>query len=78
VVDYHPGTVVKLAASDLRELQSRYLGQHPIGVTDDRASDKIWVSRTASSPEDDWLEEEARVHRQPFAALPDLPMKVRP
>jgi DNA-binding beta-propeller fold protein YncE len=44
VVDYHPGTVVKLATSDLSELQERYLGYHPIGVTYDDASDKIWVA----------------------------------
>jgi YVTN family beta-propeller protein len=44
VVDYHPGTIVKLATDDLSELQDRYLGFHPIGVTYDVASDKIWVA----------------------------------
>jgi DNA-binding beta-propeller fold protein YncE len=44
VVDYHPGTIVKLATEDLSELQDRYLGFHPIGVTYDMASDKIWVA----------------------------------
>ncbi len=44
VVDYYPGTIVKLATRDLRQLQSSYLGHHPIGVTYDNAADKIWVS----------------------------------
>jgi len=44
VVDYYPGTIVKLATDDLSELQDRYLGFHPIGVTYDVASDKIWVA----------------------------------
>ncbi|MEA2027310.1 MAG: YncE family protein [Chloroflexota bacterium] len=44
VVDYYPGTLVKLRASDLKELQTKYLGFHPIGVTYDDASDKLWVS----------------------------------
>jgi YVTN family beta-propeller protein len=44
VVDYYPGTIVKLATDDLSELQDRYLGFHPIGVTYDVASDKLWVA----------------------------------
>ena len=44
VVDYYPGTLVKLRASDLKVLQTKYLGFHPIGVTYDDASDKLWVS----------------------------------
>jgi len=44
VVDYYPGTLVKLRASDLKVLQTEYLGFHPIGVTYDDASDKLWVS----------------------------------
>jgi DNA-binding beta-propeller fold protein YncE len=44
VVDYYPGTLVKLRARDLRVLQTVYLGHHPIGVTYDDASDKLWVA----------------------------------
>jgi DNA-binding beta-propeller fold protein YncE len=44
VVDYHPGTIVKLATRDLRVIQERYLGYHPIGVTYDSPSDKVWVA----------------------------------
>ncbi len=44
VVDYHPGTIVKLATKDLRVLQERYLGYHPIGITYDSPSDKLWVA----------------------------------
>jgi YVTN family beta-propeller protein len=44
VVDYYPGTLVKLRARDLEVLQTVYLGFHPIGVTYDDASDKLWVA----------------------------------
>jgi YVTN family beta-propeller protein len=44
VVDYHAGTIVKLATRDLRVLQEKYLGYHPIGVTYDKPSDKVWVA----------------------------------
>lgn len=44
VVDYHPGTLVKLDAKNLNLVQVKYLGYHPIGVTYDNASDKIWVA----------------------------------
>ncbi len=44
VVDYYPGTIVKLATDDLAVLQDRYLGFHPIGVTYDSPSDKVWVA----------------------------------
>lgn len=44
VVDYHPGTVVKLDARNLKQLQSKYLGYHPIGVTYDNKTNKVWVS----------------------------------
>ncbi len=44
VVDYYPGTLVKLRASDLKVLQTKYLGYHPIGVTYDDATNKLWVA----------------------------------
>jgi YVTN family beta-propeller protein len=44
VVDYYPGTLVKLRARDLEVLQTVYLGYHPIGVTHDDASNKLWVA----------------------------------
>jgi YVTN family beta-propeller protein len=44
VVDYHPGTIVKLNAKNLRTLDSKYLGYHPIGVTYDNDSNKVWVA----------------------------------
>jgi YVTN family beta-propeller protein len=44
VVDYYPGTLVKLRTGNLKTIQDKYLGYHPIGVTYDNASDKLWVS----------------------------------
>jgi DNA-binding beta-propeller fold protein YncE len=44
VVDYYPGTLVKLRARDLKLLQTVYLGYHPIGVTHDDASNTLWVA----------------------------------
>ena len=44
VVDYHPGTIVKLNARNLRTLDSKYLGYHPIGVTYDNDTNKVWVA----------------------------------
>ncbi len=39
-----PARIVKLATDDLATLQDRYLGFHPIGVTYDIPSDKLWVA----------------------------------
>jgi YVTN family beta-propeller protein len=44
VVDYYPGTIVKLATDDLAVLQERYLGYHPVGATYDNVTDKVWVA----------------------------------
>ena len=44
VVDYYPGTIVKLKARDLTEIQTVRLGYHPIGVTYDKATHKLWVA----------------------------------
>ncbi len=44
VVDYYPGTLVKLRARDLKVLQTVYLGYHPIGVTHDDATNTLWVA----------------------------------
>jgi len=44
VVDYYPGTIVKLRTKDLSEIQTMYLGYHPIGVTYDKATHKLWVA----------------------------------
>jgi YVTN family beta-propeller protein len=44
VVDYHPGTIVKLKCRDLSKIQTMYLGYHPIGVTYDKPTDKLWVA----------------------------------
>lgn len=44
VVDYNPGTVVKIATRDMSVLQTVKLGRHPIGVDYDRATRKIWVA----------------------------------
>jgi len=44
VVDYYPGTLVKLKTFNLKTIQDKYLGFHPIGVTYDDAHDKLWVS----------------------------------
>jgi DNA-binding beta-propeller fold protein YncE len=44
VVDYHPGTLLKLRARDLRIIQTVPLGYHPIGVAYDDDSDKVWVA----------------------------------
>ena len=44
VVDYHPGKIVKLRASNLKVIEDKWLGYHPIGVTYDLATDKLWVA----------------------------------
>ena len=44
VVDYLAGLLVKIDTSSMRILQSVRLGYHPIGVTYDVASDKVWVA----------------------------------
>jgi YVTN family beta-propeller protein len=44
VVDYHPGTVVKIATRDMSVLQKLKLGHHPIGITYDSASRQAWVA----------------------------------
>ena len=49
VVDYYPGTLVKLRTSNLKTIQDKYLCFHPIGVSYDDAYDKLWVSGYDSS-----------------------------
>ena len=44
VVDYHPGTLIKLSTKNLNVIDEVKLGYHPIGVTYDDASDKVWVA----------------------------------
>jgi YVTN family beta-propeller protein len=44
VVDYYPGTLVKLRTRDMKVLQTVYLGYHPIGVTHDDATNTLWVA----------------------------------
>jgi len=44
VVDYHPGKIVKLRAGNLKVIEDKWLGYHPIGVTYDLATDKLWVA----------------------------------
>ena len=45
VVDYYPGTLVKLRAERPQgRCRTKYLGYHPIGVTYDNATDKLWVA----------------------------------
>lgn len=44
VVDYHSGTLLKLATRNLNVIDEVKLGYHPIGVTYDDVSDKVWVA----------------------------------
>jgi YVTN family beta-propeller protein len=43
-VDYHAGRVLKIRTSDMRVLQSRYLGVHPVGIAYDEQSRQVWVA----------------------------------
>ena len=44
VVNYESGTVTKLRASDMRPLQTIDACYHPIGITYDRATKRVWVA----------------------------------
>ena len=44
VVNYESGTVTKLRASDMRPLQTIDVCYHPIGITYDRATKRVWVA----------------------------------
>jgi YVTN family beta-propeller protein len=44
VVNYESGTVTKLRTSDMRELQTVSACYHPIGITYDRATRRVWVA----------------------------------
>ncbi len=44
VVNYESGTVTKLRTSDMKELQTVSACYHPIGITYDRATSRVWVA----------------------------------
>jgi YVTN family beta-propeller protein len=44
VVNYESGTVTKLRTSDMKELQTVSACYHPIGITYDRATRRVWVA----------------------------------
>ena len=44
VVNYESGTVTKLRTSDLKPLQTIEACYHPIGITYDRATRRVWVA----------------------------------
>jgi YVTN family beta-propeller protein len=44
VVNYESGTVTKLRTSDMKELQTINACYHPIGITYDRATRRVWVA----------------------------------
>jgi YVTN family beta-propeller protein len=44
VVNYESGTVTKLRTSDMKELQTVNACHHPIGITYDRATRRVWVA----------------------------------
>jgi DNA-binding beta-propeller fold protein YncE len=44
VVNYESGTVTKLRTSDMRTLQTLSACFHPIGITYDRATHRVWVA----------------------------------
>jgi DNA-binding beta-propeller fold protein YncE len=44
VVNYESGTVTKLRTSDMRELQTIDACYHPIGITYDRPTRRVWVA----------------------------------
>jgi YVTN family beta-propeller protein len=44
VVNYESGTVTKLRTSDMKELQTVGACYHPIGITYDRATRRVWVA----------------------------------
>jgi YVTN family beta-propeller protein len=49
VVNYESNTVSKLAADDLRLLQSVPTPSHPIGITYDAPTSRVWVASYAGS-----------------------------
>ncbi|MFN8622811.1 MAG: YncE family protein [Chloroflexota bacterium] len=44
VVDYFPGTLVKIATGSMRRIQTVHLGYHPIGATYDGPTSTLWVA----------------------------------
>jgi len=44
VVNYESSTMSKLDAGDLHQLQSIPTGHHPIGITYDGATGRVWVA----------------------------------
>jgi DNA-binding beta-propeller fold protein YncE len=44
VVNYNSGTVTKLRTRDMKVLQSIVACYHPIGITYDRATRRVWVA----------------------------------
>ena len=44
VVNYESGTVTELRASDMQPLQTIDACYHPIGITYDRATKRVWVA----------------------------------
>jgi DNA-binding beta-propeller fold protein YncE len=44
VVNYESGTVTKLRASDMKPLETVNACFHPIGITYDRATERVWVA----------------------------------
>jgi len=44
VVNYESGTVTKLRTSDMKELQTVSACYHPIGITYDRVTKRVWVA----------------------------------
>jgi DNA-binding beta-propeller fold protein YncE len=44
VVNYNSNTISKLASSDLHSLQVVQAPSHPIGITYDASTSKVWVA----------------------------------
>ncbi|MDH3190770.1 MAG: hypothetical protein OEM39_09075 [Acidimicrobiia bacterium] len=44
VVNYSSGTVSKVRAGDMVEVEEHPMGAHPIGITYDAATRQIWVA----------------------------------
>ena len=44
VVNYESGTVTKLRTSDMKPLQTIEACYHPIGITFDKPTSRVWVA----------------------------------
>src|SRR4029078_5133794 len=50
IVNYASGTISKLRTSNLRVLRTIYACVHPVGITYDAPTRRVWVARYTGTP----------------------------